>query len=202
MIYSANLNQYNRPTLFLSDGYKFLPIFLLLAYMSFLVNRWRMFLATCHSIQGRIHDIGLLCGSVPNIPVKEATKEKIWNIYRYLNVIHILCLKSFSPSLKVLAIESDYVTELGLLTADEAITISMMEIKARDGVLTLLAHAVAELFQEESNSSQLKDINYNRCHAHNVTVLDQICRLRGTCSQLHDLFVRGTTSCLLIGIYT
>jgi len=172
------------------DGYKFLPIFLLLGYMGFLVNRWRMFLATCHSIQGRIHDIGLLCGSVPTIPVKEASKEKIWNIYRYLNVVHILCLKSFSPSLKDLVIESDYVTELGLLTEDEATTIAMMEIKARDGVLTLLAHATAELFQGESNFNQLEDNNYNRCHAANVAILDQICRLRGTCSQLHDLFVR------------
>ncbi len=40
------------------DGYKFLPLFLLLAYTAFLVERWRSFLVTCHTIQGSIHDIG------------------------------------------------------------------------------------------------------------------------------------------------
>ncbi len=42
------------------DAYKFLPLFLLLAYTAFLVERWRSFLVTCHSIQGSIHSIGEL----------------------------------------------------------------------------------------------------------------------------------------------
>ena len=35
------------------DAFKFLPTFLLLAYIAFLVDRWRQFLVTCHSLQGK-----------------------------------------------------------------------------------------------------------------------------------------------------
>ena len=34
------------------DSFKFLPIFLILAYIAFLVNRWRDFMITSHTIQG------------------------------------------------------------------------------------------------------------------------------------------------------
>ncbi len=36
------------------DAFKFLPIFLILAYMAFLVDRWRTFMVTCHTIQGKM----------------------------------------------------------------------------------------------------------------------------------------------------
>jgi len=177
------------------DGYKFLPIFLLLGYMGFLVQRWRTFMLTCHSIQGRMNDIGVLCGGEPSVPIQEADKIKLWNIYRLLNVIHILTLKSFSPSLKDLSIEPDYVEKLALLTINEAINISLMEIKAREGVVALLVHEVKELF-ESNNSSYAVN-----------TVMEKICGLRGACASLHDLFVQDNPNeyivsmKALIGVY-
>ena len=133
---------------------------------------------TCHSIQGRMNDIGVLCGGEPSVPIQEADKIKLWNIYRLLNVIHILTLKTFSPSLKDLSIEPDYVEKLALLTINEAINISLMEIKAREGVVTLLVHEVRELF-ESNNSSYAVN-----------TVMEKICGLRAACVSLHDLFVQ------------
>ena len=35
------------------DAFKFLPTFLILAYVAFLVDRWRTFMVTCHEIQGK-----------------------------------------------------------------------------------------------------------------------------------------------------
>ena len=42
------------------DAFKFLPIFLLVAYVGFMVDRWRNFMVECHTIQGRIKDFGIL----------------------------------------------------------------------------------------------------------------------------------------------
>ena len=39
------------------DAYKFLPIFLLLAYTAFLVERWRTFMILCHTIQGTFYSM-------------------------------------------------------------------------------------------------------------------------------------------------
>lgn len=38
------------------DAFKFLPIFLLLAHTGFLVDRWRSFMVSCHTIQGKFLD--------------------------------------------------------------------------------------------------------------------------------------------------
>ncbi len=35
------------------DAFKFLPTFMMLAYVAFLVDRWRKFMVTCHEIQGK-----------------------------------------------------------------------------------------------------------------------------------------------------
>jgi hypothetical protein len=164
------------------DGYKFFPVFLLLAYTAFLVDRWRNFLIVCHSIQGRLHDIGLLCGSSPDLPVSQETKQKLYTIYRYLNMIHVLCLRVFSPSLKHMNLQEEFVTKLGLLTPEEAKLLTSMENKARDGTLTLLAHATSEILNEisclQERSSKMTVVN------------NKICDLRAACAKLHDLFVR------------
>ena len=36
------------------DAFKFLTVFLLLAYTAFLVDRWREFMIICHAIQGKL----------------------------------------------------------------------------------------------------------------------------------------------------
>jgi hypothetical protein len=164
-----------------ADGFKFFPIFLLLAYTAFLVDRWRTFLVTCHSMQGSIHSIGLLCGSASDTPLSESSKKQLYKIYRYLNTIHILCLKSFSPSLSALEIDTDYVTKMCLLTEDEASFVATMENKARDGMLALLSKEVDKLLNESSSKNSASFSNVAN---------GMICDLRGHCSRLHDLFIR------------
>jgi len=136
---------------------------------------------TCHVIQGVIHDIGLLCGSAPSVPVTLTARKQLYTIYRYLNVVHILCMKSFSPSLRNLAINPDYATRLKLLTDDEAILVSSMDNKARDGVLTLLTHAVDELLDKSGGK-----LGSSKC----VVLSQKVCKLRSNFAKLHDLFVR------------
>ena len=78
-------------------------------------------------------------------------------------------------------IEVDYVDRLGLLTKDETNLVISMENKARDGMLTLLAHMIGELLNESRN----RDTGSQR------TVLNErISDLNGNCGRLHDLFVR------------
>ena len=163
------------------DGFKFFPIFLLLAYTAFLVDRWRRFLVACHSIQGRLSSIGQICGSACDAPISEFSKKQLYKIYRYLNTIHIMCLKSFSPSLKSLEIETDYVTKMGLLTEDEAYFLATMENKARDVLLTLLSKEVDKLLNESRSKNIISFSNLANNMLH---------ELRGCCAGLHDLFIR------------
>jgi len=77
--------------------------------------------------------------------------------------------------------ETDYVHKLGLLTEDEAILVSSMENKARDGMLTLLAHTMGELL----NETRMADTSSQR-----MVLNQKICDLRANCARLHDLFLR------------
>ena len=178
------------------DSFQFLPIFLVLAAFGFLVDRWQRFMVTCHTIQGRLHDIGILCGTLPGTPVTKSSQRKLYTIYRYLNVIHILCLKSFSPSLKELNDDlSIFATKLNLLTEEEVDIVSTMENKARDGMITLLSLAIDDLLVKSNKEQVLIPKG---------TVLStKVCDLRSECSKLHDLFVRDNPNeyTVSIGIF-
>ncbi len=166
------------------ESFKFLPLFLVLAAFAFLVDRWQRFMVTCHTIQGRLHDIGILCGSLPTSPITELSQRKLYTVYRYLNVIHILCLKSFSPSLRELNNDiSILASELNLLTEEEIGMVASMDNKARDGMIGLLSVAVDDLLKLSDGE--------NIVAVSKGTVLSaKICDLRSECSKLHDLFVR------------
>ena len=166
------------------DSFKFLPIFLLLAAFAFLVDRWRRFMVTCHVIQGRLNDIGLLCGTLPDSsPLKESSQRKLYTIYRYLNGVHILCLKSFSPSLRHFNGDiSLFAMTLNLLTEEEVRIVSAMENKARDGMISLLSHAIDDLMLETDKEHILIPKG--------VVLSSKVCGLRAKCAKLHDLFVR------------
>ena len=165
------------------ESFKFLPIFLVLAAFAFLVDRWQRFMVTCHTIQGRLHDIGILCGSLPTSPITKLSQRKLYTIYRYLNVIHILCLKSFSPTLRELNNDISILSsDLNLLTEEEIGMVALMDNKARDGMIGLLSVAIDDLLKlsDEENIVVSKG-----------TVLSaKICDLRSECAKLHDLFVR------------
>ena len=167
---------------FILDSFKFLPLFLVLAAFAFLVDRWKVFMLTCHLIQGRIQDIGILCGTIPKAPITELHQKHLYTIYRYLNVIHILTLKSFSPSLSDLTKDlSIFTTELNLLTEKEVTLLDNMDMKAREGMIALLTVEIDNLLIGSKSGVLVPK---------GTVLFTKICDLRSQCSKLHDLFVR------------
>ena len=165
------------------DGFKFLPLFLILAYVAFLVDRWRIFMVACHTIQGRIKDLAVLAGSVPSVPVSTDDRKLLFKIYRYLTVIHILVYRNFISLFKNGRDGLSTMVGLGLLTEDESMIIKTFDNKAREGVVTM---ALAELKELVSRSKD--DIDAT---ASAITIKKKMCELRGEMSKLHDLFIRG-----------
>ena len=70
---------------------QFFPIFLLIGFLNYYVNRWSLFMKLGYSIQGRMQDVGLLVGGgLTDVP--EARKSA-FKIYRLLNLAHMLTYK-------------------------------------------------------------------------------------------------------------
>jgi len=160
------------------DSFKFLPIFLVLAYIAFVVERWRMFMRQTRRIMGRIHDLGLLVGAIVPVPVPESTKKRLYKIYRYFNMVHILCYASFIPSWDLSRDGvAEYGMRLGLLTYEEGSYIISTDNKPRDGVMALLTYQIRLL---------LKYNNENDTQA--VVIYDLLIRLRLAMADLHDMF--------------
>jgi len=159
------------------DSFKFLPIFLLLAYVGFVVDRWRLFLKLGHVIQGCIQGTGLLVGSKVPVPVPESTKKRLYKIYRYLNMIHILCYASFIPSWDASRDGvADYGMKLGLLTYEEGTYVLSTDNKPRDGLFGLLTYEIRLLLEEKNNHNP-------------VLINQQIINWRATMAELHDMFI-------------
>jgi len=176
------------------QSYKFLPIFLMVAYITFIVDRWRTFMTTCHEIQGAIHNIGILCGGSVHVPVKRSTREKLHKIYRYLNVVHAMCLQSLSPTLKDHSIGIGFQEKLNLLTKEEARLIRSMDNKMRDGTLALLTSALMELNNSDNITTRpIGDPSMQE-------ILKSVGVLRGKTSKLHDLFVRDNPNQYLVAM--
>uniref|UniRef100_A0A7S3VDI0 Bestrophin homolog n=1 Tax=Chaetoceros debilis TaxID=122233 RepID=A0A7S3VDI0_9STRA len=164
------------------DSFKFLPIFLILAYIAFLVNRWRDFMITCHTIQGNIQDVGILVGSVPADQVTKEEKKQIYKIYRLLNAAHIMCYKKFMRD-EFKNDDSVYsqLVEMDLLTEKEGIHLGSMGKKVREGLCSRILCEIDVLLSLTTKKyAESKSIVLN----------DKICDLRGTMAKLHDTFVR------------
>lgn len=164
------------------SGYKFLPLFLLIAYMAFLVGRWRKFMECTHFIQGRIHNLGLLCGGLPTttMSMKPSVQKKMYRIYRLINVLHMIHYRSFSPSLQTVELE-DFVTTLNLLEEDEAIAVGLFEGKAREALVATIQVAIKDL-AEEVDDKYAQSVHRQ--------IPGSLCELRGWTAEMHDLFVR------------
>jgi len=161
------------------DNYKFLPIFLVLAYTAFLVERWRDFLQTCYSTQGAIQDIGLLAGSIVHVPVTRETKKQLYKIYRYLNMAHVLCYASFIPSwVASKELTANFGERIGLLTGKEATFLLSMDNKAREGLLTLLLYELRVLLEQNDTKND----------AHAIVLNQQVIKIRAVMATIHDTF--------------
>jgi len=168
------------------NGYKFYPIFLISGYIAYMVARWRDFFVNCHTIQARIHDVALLTGSSPTFPVSHPVRQKLYKIYRYLNLVHALCYKSVSPTVGPLQIETDFVDRLGLLLPEEVEVLLPMDNKIRDTVVAWLSSDVLDLLHTEGVRSDYV-----------LELAASIRELRSICARHHDLFVRDNPNMYL-----
>ena len=131
------------------SNFMFYPIFMITGYIAYVVVRWRDFLVNGHTIQARLHDVALLAGSSPTFPVSNPVKQKLYRIYRYLNLVHALCYKSVSLTVGPLQIETDFVDRLGLLLPEEVEVLLPMDNKIRDTVVAWLSSDVLDLLHTE-----------------------------------------------------
>ena len=131
---------------------------------------------------GRIQDIGILVGSIPNNPVSEEDRKQLYKVYRLLNVIHIACHKSFMRAeFKNDEVMTQFIT-MNLLTPEEALHFGSMGKKIREGLCSFsLCEIDALIARSDKKCVESKSIVINQ----------KFCELRGTMGALHDTFVRG-----------
>jgi len=141
----------------LVSEYAFYPIFLLILQVRFIVDRWREWMVNCHVIQGKMHDIGMLCGGSFASPPTRQQKELLYDIYRLLNAVHAVNYHSVSPYLSTLELK-DFCDKLHLLTVDELNNLSKYKRKFRDGLLTLATNRIFILSRSENAGYQYNDM--------------------------------------------
>lgn len=160
----------------LQSNFKFYPIFLIQGYAAYAIVRWRDFVLTSYAIQGRIHDIALICGGALANPSELRSRRLMFRLYRYLNAVHLLCYQNKHEWLRRLNIETSCV-KLGLLTPEESRILWPMANKARD---TLLAWISSEV-----QAGVADGLLYPSCA---TTALDNVAFLRGKMAAFHDQF--------------
>lgn len=171
--------------------YDFYPIFLIVGYLGFVVQRWRAFMVNCHTVQANLHGVALLCGgSTIGTPSMEIRKQ-LFKIYRYLNLIHALCYKKISPTIGALDIKIDFVNTLGLLTPTEAQVLLVADNKMRDTVVTWLSIGCSELMRMDGIDRDFATLQLSRA------VRD----VRDITENHHDLFVRDNPNLYLQLMY-
>jgi hypothetical protein len=173
-------------------NYVFYPVFLLSGYLTFVLSRWRAFMINCHTIQGRIHDVALLCGCAVGASPRSEVRKRLFVIYRYLNLIHALCYLNVSPMLEGLDLETDFVDELGLLKDEEAIILMGVGNKIRETVIAWLVAEVSALLLMEGVNRQFVEVD----------LANGTRGIRAITTKHHDLFVRDNpnlfTGCLVM----
>lgn len=157
-------------------NFKFYPIFLIQGYAAYAIVRWRSFVTTSYAIQGRIHDVALVVGGAIARPSELRSRQMAFRLYRYLNLVHLLCYMSKHEWLKKLTLETNFV-QLGLLTPIECAVLEPMKNKKRD---TVLAWISCEIQQGIASG-----LLYPSC---TTTALDNVAFLRGKMAAFHDQF--------------
>ena len=74
-----------------TNQFKFFPSFLILGYLGYAIGRWRNFFICALTIQSHLHDIALGVGSAIVDPSDPRAHRAAFNVYRYLNLSHLLC---------------------------------------------------------------------------------------------------------------
>ena len=109
-------------------GYRFFPAFLLLGLLTYIVERWRDFLTNCHTVQARLHDIGVAVGAAIVDPSSLRVRKKLYTLYRYMNVAHA---KTYASVCAALPQSSQACIAYRLLTDEEVNILEAVENKSR-----------------------------------------------------------------------
>jgi len=99
------------------SGFNFLVAFLIIGLLNFVVARWRDYLVTCQTVQAKLRDLGVAIGAAVTNGADAATRVRLFQIYRYLNVVHCM---TYAGSDDQLPQTADGYGMLGLLTPAEA----------------------------------------------------------------------------------
>lgn len=130
-----------------------------------------------HTIQANLHSVGLLIGSGVTNPQDIETRRGIFRVYKYLLLLHALCYKNISPTLKGMSIDDDFV-KVGLCTKNESKLLMNYANKQRDAVKCWLGGQVHQLVRAGQSDIALP------------TVTIYLCKIRGDMARFHDMFVR------------
>jgi len=161
------------------DMYTFFPAFLILGQTTYAVTRWREFLVNAHTVQGRLHDIGLMVGGAVIHPGDPTVRRKLFKLYRYLNLVHSITYQSVNPYIPQTL--EEYIP-LGLLCSNEVRVLEPLQFKARDVVITWVAAEIEDLVRTH--------------HIRELAVTPQTVQsLRAICARHHDLFTRNNPNC-------
>jgi hypothetical protein len=157
------------------SGYGFFPAFLLLGLLTYVVDRWRNFLTNCHTVQARLHDIGVSVGGAVTNPQDPETRKNLYKLYRYLNVAHA---KTYASVCLAIPNHSAGFVPLCLLTKQEVGLLQKVESKSRDVVVVWIRNVVERMIRD----GQVRELAIDA---------SMFTTLRGICARHHDLFVRN-----------
>ena len=159
----------------LSSAFTFFPSFLLLGLATYTAARWRDWLVNCHTVQARLHDIGVAVGCAVKCPGNPDARRNLFRLYRYLNMVHALTYQSVHPFLPK---QLEGFADLGLLTPAEVAILEPIGGKARDVIVTWAGRVVEVMIRE----GQVRELAIHQ---------QLFPRLRGICAKHLDLFVRN-----------
>ena len=162
------------------SAFNFFPVFLLFGFLTYVASLWRRFVEMGTYVQGKIHKTAILAGGAVVDPACEKTKARMWKLYRYLNVAHLLCYYNIAPHLHK-SLELDGLVGLGLLTHSELRLLLPHKNKMRD---TMCGWSMA-LLQEGVRKGQLGPPEVG------PPLLEACADFRGYMGWVHDLFDYG-----------
>lgn len=125
--YSAYFSELQRSFSEIVDSFKFFPNFLLIGYLAYTVGRWRGFMWLGLTVQGKMHNMGVILGGSFCQPETREARELAFRLYRYLTLCHVLLYKMHSSWLNHTT-WADLVS-LGLATHDEVKTLESVAYK-------------------------------------------------------------------------
>ncbi|CAE7531846.1 yciC [Symbiodinium necroappetens] len=163
------------------DDFKFLPTFFITYMIGQDVTRWLKWLQTMFSIQGRLHDLGLVIASSYrklNDPcVGKQQRQMLFKWYRYLNAIHYLAYFKLDPRIGT---SPDQVVQdlrtMGLLVDSECYQILMASAKLRDTLVSWLGI----LWHDELERGFVQAVDSD-------VFMRKVCDLRGILASLADM---------------